>query len=147
VAEIPTGQTIDGIKCEAMEQVGFHIHAHLAVFDHGRPVPVPADVGRPIVAGCFYWIHTHTPDGIIHIESPVPHEFTLGNFFDVWGEPLSATRVGPASIPKGALRVWVNGSPYTGDPRTIPLALHTEIVLEAGPPYSRPAPFTAWNGL
>jgi hypothetical protein len=147
VAEIPSGQTIDGIKCEAMEQVAFHIHAHLVVFDHGKPVLVPADVGRPLVANCIYWLHTHTPDGIIHVESPVFRDFTLGNFFDIWGEPLSVTRVASAKIAKGALRVWVNGRPFSGDPRSIPIALHTEVVLEAGPPYTQPAPFTAWGGL
>src|SRR5581483_12030445 len=30
-------------------------------------------------------LHTHEPDGIIHVESPVNRKFTLGEFFDVWG--------------------------------------------------------------
>lgn len=145
-AEVAAGQPIDGIRCEAMEGSVFHIHQHVAIFDRGKPVVIPPDVGRPVVAGCFYWIHTHTPDGIVHIESPTFRSFTLGQFFDIWGQPLSATSVGPARVPKGQLRVFVDGARYTGDPRTIELNQHADIVLEAGPPYHAPVPFTDWQG-
>ena len=66
-----------------------HIHQHVAILDHGRAVTIPEDVGRPLVSQCYYWIHTHTPDGIIHVESPNFRSFTLGNLFDIWGQPLS----------------------------------------------------------
>ena len=47
---------------------------------------------------CFYWLHTHAEDGIIHVESPSTTEtFTLGQFFAEWGIPLSSTQVGPAT--------------------------------------------------
>jgi hypothetical protein len=104
-------------------------------------------VGRPLAGGCFYWLHTHTPDGIIHIESPVVRDFTLGNFFAVWGQPLSRTRAASVTVAAGALRVWVDGRPYAGDPRAIPLVTHTEIVIEAGAPYSKPPTFTGWGAL
>ncbi|MGH7707652.1 MAG: hypothetical protein ACREM8_01970 [Vulcanimicrobiaceae bacterium] len=138
--------TIDGIRCDAAEGAVFHIHQHLAIFDHGKPVAIPGDIGRPLLGDCFYWIHTHTPDGLIHVESPVYRTFTLGNFFDVWGEPLTSTAVGPARIKPGQLRVFVDGRPYRGDPRVIPLAQHTVIGIEAGPPYHAPAAFTDWQG-
>jgi len=144
--EVPTGETIDGIRCDQSEGAVFHIHQHLTILDHGRPVEVPNDVGRPVLGACLYWLHTHTPDGIIHVESPVMRNFTLGNFFDIWGQPLAATAVGPARCKKGALRVYVDGNRYTGDPRQIELTLHADIVLEAGPPYRVPAPFTDWQG-
>ena len=41
---------------------------------------------------------------------------------------------------------WVDGAAYTGDPRAIKLASHTDIVIEVGPPFPKPAPFVAWNG-
>ncbi|HZO94276.1 MAG TPA: hypothetical protein VFB22_10975 [Candidatus Baltobacteraceae bacterium] len=146
-AAIPTGQTIDGIRCDQMEGSVLHIHQHLAVLDHGKPVGVPEDVGRPLIAGCFYWLHTHTPDGIIHVESPSFRTFTLGNFFDIWGQPLSRTDVAGAKPRKGEhVQVWVDGSRYTGDPRKIELTQHLDVTIEVGPPYTKPAPFTAWNG-
>jgi hypothetical protein len=141
------GQTVGGIRCERTESGVFHIHQHLAIYDRGKPVPIPADVGRPLLGGCLYWLHTHTPDGIIHIESPTVRTFRLGEFFDLWGERLDATHLGPVKFRKGALRAYLGGRPYTGDPRKIELTEHADIVLEAGPPYKKPAPFTAWNGL
>ena len=144
--ELPTGLTIDGIRCDRAEGAVFHIHQHLALFDHGRPVTIPEDVGRPIEGQCLYWLHTHTPDGIIHIEAPLFRTFTLGNFFDIWGQPLSRTAAGPARIAAGQLRVYVDGSPYRGDPRKIELAQHTDLVLEAGPPYRAPVAFLDWQG-
>ena len=138
VAEIPTGQTVDGIRCDRAEGAVFHIHQHLALYDHGRQVAIPEDVGRPVAGACLYWLHTHTPDGIIHIEAPVFRSFTLGNFFDVWGHPLSRSAAGPARVAKGQLRVYVDGALYRGDPRAIALAQHTDVTIEAGAPYRKP---------
>jgi len=146
-AVAPAGQPVDGIHCDSMEGSVLHIHQHLAVYDHGRPVGVPEDVGRPLIQQCFYWIHTHTPDGIIHIESPNFKTFTLGNFFDIWGQPLSKNNVAGAK-PHGGDRVvtWVDGSRYAGNPRNIELTAHLDVTIEVGPPYRKPAPFTDWNG-
>ncbi|HXE59626.1 MAG TPA: hypothetical protein VN607_02930 [Gemmatimonadaceae bacterium] len=143
----PRGQTISGIACDAQEGQRIHIHQHLAILDHGKPVEVPYDVGRPSGVPCLYWLHTHTPDGIIHIEAPVNRSFTLGDFFDVWIQPLSRTEAASAERQKGdEMRVWVDGQVYAGDPRAIKLGDHTDIVIEVGAPYTKPPKFTAWNG-
>jgi hypothetical protein len=139
------GQVIDGIKCEVNEQVVYHIHAHLAIFVDGKAKQVPQGIGiaPPLqlqnspsgayVAGgsCFYWLHTHAADGIIHIESPSQAQYALGQFFDVWGQTLAADQVGPAV---GKVTAVVDGKPFTGDPRTIPLTAHGVIQLSVGTP-------------
>ena len=146
-ATVPMGQPVDGVRCEAMEGSVLHIHQHVAIFDHGRALTIPPDVGRPLAAQCFYWIHTHTPDGIVHVESPSFRSFTLGQFFDIWGQPLSRTDVAGAKPHKGErVVVWVDGQRYDGNPRTIPLTAHLDVTFDVGPPYAKPAPFTAWNG-
>ena len=102
-----TGQPVDGISCQTSEQTVFHIHAHLTIFVNGAARQVPAGIGIPgaqatqspqgpfIETGtCFYWLHTHASDGIIHIESPVQRTYTLGNFFDIWGQPLGPDQLG-----------------------------------------------------
>jgi hypothetical protein len=137
---------IDGITCDRAEGSAFHIHQHLALFDHGTPVAIPSDVGRPLTGECLYWLHTHSPDGLIHIESPKIRTFKLGEFFDIWGQPLGATRAAGAKFARGQLHAFVNGRPYTGDPRKIELLEHTVVVLEAGPPYAKPPAFTQWQG-
>jgi len=145
---VAAGQQLAGISCDEMEGQRVHIHQHLAIFDHGKPVMIPNSVGRPLMRACLYWVHTHTPDGIIHIESPTMRTFTLGDFFTIWGQPLSSTQVASAKANKGTtLKVWVNGKPYTGDPRAIPLTPHADIVLEAGPPFPTPPKFTNWGSL
>ena len=95
---------------------------------------------------CLYWLHTHTPDGVIHIESPANRTFTLGDFFAIWGQPLSTTRAASAFAKAGSkLKVWVDGKPYAGDPAKIPLVAHADIVIEAGPPFPTPPKFTDWQ--
>ena len=143
----PAGQTIAGISCDAMEGQRVHIHQHLAIFDHGKPVTIPDNVGRPMMRQCLYWVHTHTVDGVIHIESPTTRTFTLGDFFTIWGQPLTTTQAASAKADKGSkLKVWVDGKPYTGDARKIELTAHADVVIESGPPFPTPPKFTAWNG-
>jgi hypothetical protein len=142
-------KSVDGIKCQPQENVLFHIHAHLTMFVNGkaRLIPYGIGIGPPLrgqttKAGafvsqgtCFSWLHTHVADGIIHIESPVHKTYTLGEFFDIWGQPLSANQVGPAH---GKVTAIVNNGVYTGDPRQIPLLKHAQIQLEVGTPLIAP---------
>ncbi len=146
VAAEPVGQPIDGITCDQAEGAVFHIHQHVTILDRGKPIAIPSDVGRPLATSCLYWVHTHSADGLVHVEAPRFRTFTLGNFFDVWGQPLSLTSVASVRVRRGALRVYVDGRRYTRDPRRIELSQHTDITLEAGPPYVKPAPFTDWKG-
>jgi hypothetical protein len=152
-----TGKSVDGISCQTSEQTIFHIHAHLTIFVSGSPRQVPLGIGIPgpkaqntpqgtfISSGtCFYWLHTHAADGIIHIESPVHRTFTLGDFFDLWGQPLGPDRVGPATGPVVAI---YNGQRYEANPRDIPLNAHAQIQLEVGKPLIAPARITFPNGL
>ncbi len=152
-----TGQPVDGISCSASEQTLFHIHAHLTIFVNGAARQVPAAIGIPgaqaqatpqgtfIASGtCFYWLHTHAADGVVHIESPVQRTFTLGNFFDVWGQPLGTGRVGPAT---GHVVAIYNGQVYQGNPRDIPLTAHAQIQLQVGTPLVAPEQISWPSGL
>ena len=104
--------------------------------------------GYAVARGCLYWVHTHTPDGIIHIEAPQARTFTLGDFFHIWGQPLGKTVAASAHAPNGStLHVWVNGKAYVGDPSSIPLNAHTDITIEAGPPFPLPKPYASWGTL
>jgi hypothetical protein len=156
-ATAATGRPVDQISCQAGEQVLFHIHSHLAIFVNGRARQVPAGIGIPggraqptahgpfIDTGtCFYWLHTHAPDGIIHVESPVQRRYTLGEFFDEWGQPLGAHRVGPAA---GRVVAIYDGQVYQGNPRDIPLTAHARIQLEVGTPLIAPQAVSFPPGL
>jgi len=148
VPAVPAGEPVGGISCDAMEGNRIHIHQHLVIFDHGKEVAIPPNVGQPMIRRCIYWLHTHTPDGIIHVEAPLDRSFTLGDFFKVWGQPLTKTVAATAHAGKGtSLKVWVDGKPFEKDPATIPLAPHTDIVIEAGPPFPPPPRFTDWKQM
>ncbi len=144
--------TIDAIQCGSTEQLAYHIHAHLSVFVNGSSRALPGGIGipgsvvqqtqqGPEAAGgqCIYWLHTHAPDGVIHVESPTQRVYTLGSFFDEWHQPLTSSRVG-AQL--GKVTATVNGRPWTRSPRDIPLDPHATIQLNLGEP---PAPLQTVN--
>ena len=149
------GTTVDGVQCAPIEQLAYHIHAHLQVYVNGQPQALPAAIGLigPIYENtpygrfygardCYYWLHTHASDGIIHIESPTKRIYTLGNFFDEWDQPLSRSGVAGHN---GKVTAFLNGKPWTQDPRTIPLLPHASIQLDIGTPVV-PAHVISWAG-
>jgi hypothetical protein len=83
----------------------------------------------------FFWLHTHASDGIIHIESPIERTYTLGNFFDIWNQPLGRERVGPST---GHVTAFFNGRHYLGNPRDMPPLAHAQIQLDVGRPLVAP---------
>lgn len=155
---IALGQTIDGISCTSSEMLAYHIHAHLTVFVRGAARRIPYGIGIAPPRGgtktpagvfvstgaCFAWLHTHAADGIVHIEAPARTTYTLGQFFDIWGQPLGRDRVGPAI---GHVTAFFNGHVYNGDPRAIPLQRHAQIQLDVGRPLVAPETVSFPNGL
>jgi hypothetical protein len=110
-----------------------HIHQHLDVFVNGKHEPVPASIG--IYDGQFLTeLHTHDATGIMHVESPTKREFDLGQFFGVWGVRLDADCVGGYCRGVTPWTVYVNGTPYTGDPAALVLKSHQEIAFVIGTP-------------
>jgi hypothetical protein len=149
---------VDGIQCNTSEQTIFHVHTHLTIFVDGvaRQIPYGIGITPPrraqrtpegvfLTGGtCFYWLHTHAADGIIHIESPVQRSYTLGDFFDIWGQPLGRERVGPAT---GKVTALYDRKVYLGNPRDIPLGNHVQIQLDVGAPRVGPESITFASGL
>lgn len=140
---------VNGISCDALESTIEHIHIHVAIFVNGQEQQIPFGVGigqpwqvsdsdeGPFVTdgSCFYWLHTHTQDGIVHVESPVRRRFTLGDFFAIWQMQLSENQVGPA---QGQVIAYVNGQKSSAAPQSITLLPHERIQLDVGvdvPPY------------
>ena len=81
-----------------------HIHPRLYLNVDGKPYFVPQNVG----IDSDLWkdhsldqygmkgmapLHTHTADGMIHVESKVVRNYTLGEFLDIWGLDLKGKSV------------------------------------------------------
>jgi hypothetical protein len=143
--------TVDGIECNTSEQFLFHIHAHLSIYVNGQLMYIPPQIGI-IPEKCIYWLHTHDETGIIHIESPIKRDFTLGQFFDLWKRKLNNTQVFDSIFnEKSNLpQIYINGTKFPSDTnhRDIKIHAHDEIALIYGsPPADIPSKYNFPAGL
>lgn len=133
-ADVEERVTAAGLPMLGAEGQAMHIHAHLDVIVDGRPVTVPALIGIDEQQGRISPLHTHDTSGVIHIESPVQADFTLGQFMTEWDVALDDHRLGGLTADGGnTLRAYVNGRQATGDPAALTLHPHDEIALVYGP--------------
>lgn len=87
----------------------FHIHPVLKITVIGQNQVIPANVG--ITASCMHSIHTHDTSGTLHVESPVKKDFTLGDFFAIWGKEFNGNRILDLKADQNhPIRVIVNGT-------------------------------------
>lgn len=137
------GQPAGGLSCTAShDNASYHVHPHLSIFLNGQQLRVPSGIGiggsGAPAPGCLYAVHTHDAIGILHVENPTPARFTLGQFFALWGQPLSSTNV--AGITGLPVVIWLDDgrtvTQYTGDPREIELAGGRGITVQIGTPLS-----------
>ena len=109
-----------------------HYHPQLRIIVAGADVPVPSNIGVDPRTGAMSTLHTHEPDGAIHIEADTVGEvFTLGQLFTQWGVELTPTQIGGAKAADGQkLAVTSNGTPTSGNPKDLRLQPDQQIVLE-----------------
>jgi hypothetical protein len=136
IAEVEhLGARLQAIHLPALSAEGnaLHIHQHLDLIVNDTPVTVPADIGINYTARFIAPIHTHDETGIIHVESDEVRDFTLGEFFDIWGVRLTKDCLG-GYCDKGprTLKVFANGKPVPGDLRKLVLQAHQEIAVIYG---------------
>jgi hypothetical protein len=106
--------------------------AHVELFANKLVLLLPKGIGAG--HNCSYAVRTTQPTGVV--EFAPASKPTLGDLFDVWGQPLSAR--GFAGF-RGEVSAWVGGRRWRGDVRAIPLRRHAEIVVEVGgyiPPHT-----------
>ncbi len=162
----PDGQVVQGLKCESTVGSTVKANIHLSLYINNEAVAIPAGIG--IVAppqpgvnalvskgklNCLYPLHVYENDNIIHAELFDNRTYTLGQFFEIWGQPLDQTHILGYTAnqdQKITFEVFAeNGTqhPVTGDPRAIPLVEHETIVVLLNSPLIHPTPFTDWNGI
>jgi len=122
------------LACRPAAPLNEGARVHVELFARRRVVVVPAAVGlerahlrlgRVVAARCRAPVWTLDPSGVVDYEGST----TLGRLFRVWGQPLGPHRL--ASF-RGAVSVYVRGTPRRGNPRTLRLEPGAEIVLEVG---------------
>lgn len=70
----------------------FHIHPELTILINDVRQTIPTNIGIED-ANCMHPIHTHEATGKIHVESPKKADFTLGDFFLVWGKTFTKEQI------------------------------------------------------
>jgi hypothetical protein len=119
-AVVRAGKQVGGMRCGSSAP---RFAVHVELFANRRVVPLPTGIG--VSARCRYPLRTTAPTGVVEVAAPA----TLGDFFRVWGQ-----RLGPSRLLSFRSRVLVvvGGARRLGDPRTLTLHPHQQIVLEAG---------------
>jgi hypothetical protein len=139
------GAPVDGLACygpknQTTFDYTYHVHSHLSIFKDGVRLAIPAYigvVGDDDVPGtaCDYPLHTHDTTGTVHVEA-FSTAVTLGQFFNIWGQPL--TRANVAGLTSTPVVVYVqdggNVRKYQGDPAAIELKSYRSIVIQLGTP-------------
>lgn len=97
------------LTCTTDMATEYQIHPELTIMVNGEEVLVPKDLG--INPDCMTAIHTHGEKHILHVESPVQRDFTLGDFFAVWEKDFSSTKLLDNAVTETSeIVVTVNGA-------------------------------------
>ena len=135
---------IDGIYCDALEQTAYHIHAHLTIYMSSKQVAIPQGIGIASDQSCFYWLHTHTSDGVIHIEFPNQGTPTLGNFLDIWGQSFNTLGFQNELASSTDWTIYVGGKQVTKDFNQLVLQPHQVITIAYNSPNITPDTSFNW---
>lgn len=94
--------------CTGHAKNNVHYHAQLTITINVEPYTIPANIG--LADTCIHPVHTHDTTGLIHLDYPRKHPFTLGDFFQTWGVIFSKDQLASIHTYDGyAIDVFVNG--------------------------------------
>lgn len=94
-----------------------HIHPILKITVDGKAEAIPANIG---LNSCERAIHTHDDAGTLHVEAQDNSEYTLGDFFTVWGKQIDK--------PGYTVTITIDGKPNT-EIKNLKLKDKQEIIL------------------
>jgi len=93
-----------GVEClpNGHANLAQHIHQRIRVIIDGVDTTVPANVG--VLTNCLAEMHTHEGEpNLIHVESAEPlKEFSVRDFFGVWGESFDKPNMNVTVLLSGA---------------------------------------------
>jgi hypothetical protein len=148
--KVLAGRSVGRLRCERKTEHRFGVH--LEVFAHRQVVIVPAGIGvarpsqryfaRVIPGSCTYAARTLDPTGVVEVRPGA--RLTLADVFRLWNQPLGLHRLAGFRT-RASVLAFVGGKRRHGDPRSIPLTRHAQIVLEIGG-YVAPHPRYLFSG-
>ena len=69
--------------CVVASPLLYHSHPSVSITINGSSVGIPSGVG--VGGACNHPIHTHSADGVLHVETDEDRDYTMGDFFLIWG--------------------------------------------------------------
>ena len=98
-------------ECITHGELGMHIHPQLKISINGKEQEIPANIGV-VSSVCLRPVHTHDASGKLHTEWEAVRDFTLGEFFKVWGKTFNTYQIFDQKVDEThTLIVTVNGVP------------------------------------
>ena len=96
------------LTCTTDMATKFHIHSNVEIIIKGEKQTIPVGIG--VKPNCMNSLHTHDSLGKLHVESPEKRDFTLADFFAVWGKPYSKDQILDSQVDdRYVIRETVNG--------------------------------------
>jgi hypothetical protein len=141
------GAPIGRFSCVINPPQSLAFYAHLSILVNNEPQKIPKYLGASAQppTHCFYAIHTHDSSGKIHVTPAAAGTFTLGELFEIWGQPLTNTNVAGVSGLPVEIYVTDNGVATKVEDtewRNIELKSHREITIALGTPLAEIPNFT-----
>ncbi len=101
------GEDVGAVSCDSGgHDAAYHIHSQLTIkLPDGTTAEVPPNIG--ISQKCMYWLHTHDPDGQLHVEAPDETLATLADFLEIWRRSTNPTI--PNAVNAGLAEIRVMG--------------------------------------
>ncbi len=129
-------ETKQGVYRKCITHTDFsnkHTHAMLTIFQDGKKVKVPANLG--ITSSCIHPLHTHDETGLIHMEYPRSIRYTLGDVFDLMGVVFDDLQIGSLRTQDGyVISVEKNNKSIKSSFRSMLLKDHDKIVIKTFSP-------------
>ena len=134
----PAYPPVDGVYCDQLEQLSYHIHVHLTIWLNGSQVTVPAQTGIAPDTSCYYWLHTHDTTGVVHIEAPTAALLNLQQFLDIWGKEFSTLGYQDQLSSSTGWTVWIDGKQISGGFSKVAFQPHMVITIAYNSPNVKP---------
>jgi hypothetical protein len=130
-AQAASGVRAAGLSLQPVPGVVVRYAVHLDVIVDGRRVAVPAGIGIDYRVRLIAGLYSDDTSGIIHVASDSQREsYTLGQFFAEWQVALGVGHLGGLRVSRhDPVEVYLDGSRMAGDPGSLVLAPHQEIVV------------------
>jgi hypothetical protein len=120
---IPTGQQAQTVSnyslpaedptlttCASATDVLLKFEFNIRIILNGTQIIIPAKIGEE--TGCTRPLHTIDDSGDVYVESPVYYQYTLRDFFVVWGQVFTKDQIFTLHADSNhVITMTVNGTP------------------------------------